>query len=544
MRRLTIVLVVSGALLGLASARHALADEPSGVTLEALPVPERAPDQDSVVMSARLMDDGEPLAGMPVTFYIVTTVFGERLMNVGEALSDATGTASLLYRPTWEGEYTAVGRFAGAENLEAAETTFHFEAHDVESPYEPARFGLEPVRMWLPVAVGLVVVSVLFVLGFALITTVTGIRAAAASVPAAPPLQPWDSRVQRPMPLGRTLVAAALLLVAAAYPVWRLIGTIEGPDDVSLSVPEGHVHGSPHPASQPSPVAIDIKPLAATLVSIIPTATFDEGGEPAPGSVTIPTDVAITEGRIRILDASRGRVAAVTEDGALSTVFDGSQYSDTSLQGAEAMVAIGDKLYIATAREGQVMVLNSSGKVEGLIRSVIPAGQAPIVAAGIALTGSREIWISDAANHRVIQLNGAGEFQRIIGQGVPAAGDNGFDTPGGLTIDDDGNLYVADTGNRVVKKYSPTGVFLGEIGAGSLNLPTAVAVSEEGLVVVSDEEAHLVSVFGPGGGYVGTIVEERLSNPHSLKIEGDSLYIVDRVGGLFIFRLPEGTGGQ
>jgi sugar lactone lactonase YvrE len=467
-----------------------------------------------------------------VTFYIDTTVFGERLMKVGEALSDATGTSSLLYRPTWDGDHMAVARFSGTGNLNSTETTFHFDAQGVESPFEPADFGLDPVRAWLPVAVGLLVLVVLSVLGFAMVSTVVGIRAATSGVPVVQPLPPWDSRVQHPSPLKWSLVALAVLFVAAAYPAWRLIGESQPPVEQTFSVPTAHAH-------PPSPIAGAAVPLPATLVSVVQTATFDEGGQPAPGSVTIPTDVAINEGRIRVLDSSRGRIVTVAKDGTLATIFDGSQYGETSLKGAETMVAVGDQLYVAMPQGGQVLVLGSSGKIENIVRSVIPAGQAPVTAAGIAVNKSGEIWMSDSANHRVILLNSNGEFQRIIGVGAPSTSSEGFDTPGGLTIDDDGNLYVADTGNKVVKKFSPTGVFLESIGDGALDVPTSVAVNSRGQVFVADETAHLVTVFGPDGSYIGSISETRLSDPHRLTIDGDTLYVVDRLAGLFVFQVPE-----
>lgn len=532
MRTAILVLLLASALAGLGAASPGLGDDRSGVTLEPLPVPAAAPGQQSVVLAARLMDGDEPLAGMPVTFYVLTDVFGERLMKVGEELSDATGMASLLYRPTWEGDHTAVARFAGAGTLNTTEATFHFEAHDVESPYEPAEFGLDPVRAWLPFAVLIVVLAVLSVLGFAMVTTVVGIRTAAATVPPAQPLPPWDSRVQHPSPLGRTLAALALVLLVAAYPAWRFLRESESTDDAFLFPPATVV-----PTFAPS----ETVPLPATLVSIVQTAAFDEGGQPAPGSVTIPTDVAINAGRIRILDSSRGRIVTVTEDATLATIFDGSQHGETSLMGAEAMVARGEQLYVAMPQDGQVLILGSSGKIDGLIRSVVPAGEAPFRTAGIALTRSGEIWISDSANHRVILLNSIGEYERIIGEGAPSTSSEGFDTPAGLAIDSDGNLYVADSRNGVVKKYSPTGVFLQAIGEGRLRLPTSVAVDEAGQVFVSDEAAHLVSVFGANGSYIGSISESRLANPHNVKIDGNMLYVVDRLAGLFAFEVPDAT---
>jgi DNA-binding beta-propeller fold protein YncE len=498
-----------------------------------------------------------PVAGVPITFYVVTTVFGERLMKVGESLSDATGMSSVLYRPTWDGDHTAVARFAGTEDYAPTQASFHFDVLEAESLYEPADFGLNPVRQWLPAAVGLFVLAVWGSMIFALLSTVRGIRAAGAGVAAVPPIaQPWQRPVQHPAPLGRILVALAVLLVAVVLPASWLLGQTGGPSDETLSTPDAHFEhdgtdGGQFDPSQPITLP-DPVPLTATFVSFVETVTFDAGGQPEPGSVAMPSDVVVNAGRVRILDGGRGRIATVTGDGKLVFILETSDTDAISLKGAQAMVALGDQLFIPTlphavgdeAEDAQVVIINASGNIENAIHPVIPEGQAAISPAGIAISESGEIWISDAANHRVISLNERGEFQRIIGDGAPSANPEGFNTPGGITIDKDGNLYVADSLNRVVKKFSPNGVLLQTIGAGRLDLPTGVAVNEQGLIFVSDEAARQVSAFVPNGGYLGSISDERFAAPHSLKTDGDLLYVVDRLAGLFVFRpLDTDTSG-
>jgi sugar lactone lactonase YvrE len=537
--RFALLLVV--VLASFAAARPALADDPSGITLVPIPPPNAAPGQETVVLSAQLISDGSPVAGVPVTFYIVTNVFGERLMKVGDALSDATGAASVLYRPTWDGDHTVVARFAGEGGYPATQTSFSFNAQGVVSPWQPAQFGLEPVRRWLPIAVGVGILAVLATLGFTLVTTVIGIPAAATR-PARETVPSWDIQVHRPAPLGRTLVVMALLLVVAAFPAAWLVGKARAPNEASLStanVHSGHaVTGGDGESATAQPTALPAaEPLPATLVRSVQTTTFDEGGQPAPGSVAMPADVAINAGRIRILDSNGGRIATVTPEGTLASILNAGAYADISLKGAPAMLALGEKLYVVT-QDGLIVVVDSAGQIESVISPVIPAGQAPFAPAGIALTESGEIWVSDSANHRILLLNGRGEFQQVIGEGIPSAGPQGFNTPGGLTVDGDGNLYVADTLNHVVKKYSPLGIFLQTIGEGRLDSPSAVAVDEEGTVFVADEAAHLVSAFSPDGAYLGSIGEGQLEAPHSVKTDGGLLYVMDRLEGLFVFQ-PE-----
>ena len=176
----------------------------------------------------------------------------------------------------------------------------------------------------------------------------------------------------------------------------------------------------------------------------------------------------------------------------------------------------------------------------------MPPGQNVVAPAGIAVTDGGEIWLSDMANHRVVLLNDRGELQGVIGEGTASSGESGLNTPGGLALDGLGNLYIADTGNGVVKQYSPLGVFLGAFGEGRLSRPRAVAVDAAGNVFVSDEELAAVLAFGPDGGYLGSIGGESaagkdsgssLQAPLGLRFDGDLLYVVDRLSGLLVFRV-------
>lgn len=520
-------------------AGDASADGHSGMHLEGLPPKEPSPGQRTLVLSARLTDNDSPVAGMPITFYIITNIFGERLMKVGDSVSDATGMASVLYQPRWEGEHTAVVRFDGAGDYAATQATFHFEAAEAESPYEPARFGIDPIREWLPVGVGVMVLAVWASLMFALLTTVMGIRSASAGAGAAVmrPLEPWDSQVHHPAPLGKILLALVVLMVAIAVPASWLVNRAREPEEASLATPNAQFHGDgaggefdpTQPITLPDPV-----PLPATLTSYIQTVTYDASGQPAPGSIALPADVAVNGTRIRILDGERGRIATVTSEGTLTFILEAGRTGEVSIKNSQAMDASGEHLYVA-APTGEVVVVSVSGSIDDVIRPVIPEGEEPIATAGIALTESGDIWLSDSANHRVILLNPSGEYRRVIGEGARSSKPEGFNEPRGIGLDIYENLYVADSLNRVIKKFSPFGVLLQTIGAGRLDTPTGVAVNEQGLIFVADEAAHMVSVFAPNGGYVGSISDARFGAPHSVKVEGDDLYVADKLAGVFVF---------
>ena len=85
------------------------------------------------------------------------------------------------------------------------------------------------------------------------------------------------------------------------------------------------------------------------------------------------------------------------------------------------------------------------------------------------------------------------------GNGVAAR----FNNPGSLTVDGSGNVYVADTGNQLVRRISAAGavttiagragsigVLLGDL-PGSLNSPVGMAIDVNGSLYTTSENSVL-----------------------------------------------------
>lgn len=155
---------------------------------------------------------------------------------------------------------------------------------------------------------------------------------------------------------------------------------------------------------------------------------------------------------------------------------------------------------------------------------------------GVAVDKKDQIWIFTRSKPPI-------QVYRADGTFVKAWGDDTIDTAHHLKIDDDGNIWVADIGLHIIRKFSPDGDVLHTIGtpgvAGEdethLNKPTDMVVAPNGHVFVSDgygnnrvvhfdEKGDFVKAWGKMG-----VGPNDFSLPHAIDMDSQGrLYVADR----------------
>lgn len=158
-----------------------------------------------------------------------------------------------------------------------------------------------------------------------------------------------------------------------------------------------------------------------------------------------------------------------------------------------------DRLFISDPVLKHVLVLNAQHKAEDVIT------QDMLRPTGLAIdTKNRLLYVADTDLDQVLVYD-ADSFKllRKIGttghnHELTTPGD--FSRPTGVTVDDEGNLYVCDTMNNRIEVFDADGTFLqayGKNGDAPPNFarPKGVAIDSDGHIWVADGVQDRVSVF-------------------------------------------------
>lgn len=203
-------------------------------------------------------------------------------------------------------------------------------------------------------------------------------------------------------------------------------------------------------------------------------------GGPAISATLAPSDIAFDHsGNMFICDSAKvrmvntsGIISTVAGNGIIGSSGDGGPATDAQITVAYGICfdAVGN-IYIACNSGTRIRKIDISTGIISLVGGTgvaaysgdaIPATSAQFKAGDIACDAIGNLYIADLFNHRVRKIDAAtGMISTLAGAGTPAydgdgglAADAHLNGPWGLTIDECGNLLVADHFNNRIRRIN------------------------------------------------------------------------------------------
>jgi hypothetical protein len=216
----------------------------------------------------------------------------------------------------------------------------------------------------------------------------------------------------------------------------------------------------------------------------------------------------------------RAEVAVIAGNGAPA-------FQDSPL-GIEAGFA--DPFGVAVAPDGTIYVADAGDS--NRIRKIAPDGSVSTLAgngdgfadgaganarfnspSGLAVDAAGNIYVADTANNRIRKIDPGGIVTTVAGDGTAGYLDGPadkarFDSPLGLAIDSQSNIYVADTYNDRIRRIAPDATVSTVAGGGRpgyqdgdgegalFDTPSAVAVLTDARLAVADSGNNCIRLIG------------------------------------------------
>ena len=341
---------------------------------------------------------------------------------------------------------------------------------------------------------------------------------------------------------------------------------------------------------------VDTKGVITTVAGTGTAGFGGDGGPAAKAQLSTPAGLALdSAGNLYIADFGNNRIRQVSSSGNIATVAgngnfwysgDGGAATSAQLNGPTGIaVDAGGNVYFADTLNHRVRQVRPDGSITTAAGSATPGfggdGGAPSSAqlnypTGVAVDTAGNLYIAEHGNQRVRVVSN-GVITTLAGNGLGTyAGDGGaaaqasLNGPTGVAVDGSGNVFIADTGNNVIRMVSPdryiitvagTGV-LGYSGEGGpaasaqLVAPTAVVRDASGNLYITADSRILIA---PVGGSIATIAgngkpgytgdggpatDALVNAPRGLAVDAfGNVYVADTLNNAIRLLQPAATPG-
>ena len=146
----------------------------------------------------------------------------------------------------------------------------------------------------------------------------------------------------------------------------------------------------------------------------------------------------------------------------------------------------------------------------------------------IAVDDERNVYVTDTGNSRIQKFTYDGQF--LSGWSIP------YQSPVGIAIYEN-NVYVVDEKQHIVQKFDDSGNLILEWGGhgdenGQFDKPQGITIDSNGIIYVADSKNHRIQTFTSDGKFLSSIgqygyADDKIRTPVDVAVYEDFIYVSD-----------------
>ncbi|WP_293306651.1 hypothetical protein [Pedobacter sp. UBA5917] len=254
-----------------------------------------------------------------------------------------------------------------------------------------------------------------------------------------------------------------------------------------------------------------------------------------------------TNQRIRKVDGS-GLVSTVAGSGNIGSGNGMGKAASFNFPSGITFDSAGD-LLVADSWNHLIRKVSPSGLVSNYVGSGVKGnvnGKAALAAfshpAVLCYDAKKGLYVAEPEAHRVRKVLPSTDVVPLYGDVSPVDGaalEVYFSRPEGIVLDRQGNIYVSDMDNNMIRRISGTGyvnVFAGNTEAGFLDAvganarfsaPMGLAINDNGEIFVADRNNALIRKISPSG------VVDKVPGDYAITVIKPSVVVLDKSGNIY-----------
>ncbi len=244
-----------------------------------------------------------------------------------------------------------------------------------------------------------------------------------------------------------------------------------------------------------------------------------------------PMDLALSGNRVYVTDTMNQCVKVFAHNGDYLFEF-GSRGPEEGQFEYPYGLAVSDQgeIFVADSHTGKISVFNDQGSFLRYFGHEAEALTQPAE----MLFHRGKLYVANLDPASVLVFDAAsGEHLSTIGR--PGSGEGELSYPNALTLGEDGNLYVSDTGNNRIQVFSTDGNYL-KVFTDDIDNPRGLAFDSFGRLLVASKLMNEIVVLDRHGNVVDRLGSNHLNLPNGLALDGKGGVFVTDLISVVVFK--------